>query len=90
MEYSGRTIVNAMLATDLPKTANSLSVPFFVIQGKDDMVTPTSVAIKYFDVVKAPTKKLIIIENAGHFALVTNSKEFLEALVKNVRPLANS
>jgi proline iminopeptidase len=90
MEYSGRTTVNAMLATDLPKTANSLSVPFFVIQGKDDMVTPTSVAIKYFDVVKAPTKKLIIIENAGHFALVTNSKEFLEALVKNVRPLANS
>jgi pimeloyl-ACP methyl ester carboxylesterase len=90
MEYSGGTTVNAMLSTDLPKTANTLSVPFFVIQGKDDMVTPTSVAIKYFDVVKAPTKKLIIIENAGHFALVTNSKEFLEALVKNVRPLANS
>ena len=90
MEYSGRTTVNAMLATDLLKTANTLSVPFFVIQGKDDMATPTSAAIKYFDVVKAPTKKLIIIENAGHFALVTNSKEFLEALVKNVRPLANS
>jgi pimeloyl-ACP methyl ester carboxylesterase len=88
MQYSGRTTVNAMLGTDLAKTANTFSVPFFVIQGKEDMVTPTSVAVKYFDVVKAPTKKLIIIENAGHFALVTNSKEFLDALVKNVRPLA--
>jgi pimeloyl-ACP methyl ester carboxylesterase len=47
-------------------------------------------SIKYFDVVKAPMKKMIIIENAGHFALVTNSKEFLEALVQNVRPLTVS
>ena len=90
MQFSGRTTVNAMLGTDLAKRANTFKVPFFVIQGKEDMVTPTSVAIKYFDIVKAPTKKLILIDNAGHFALVTNSKEFLEALNKNVRPLALS
>ena len=65
-----------------------LSRPFFVIQGKEDMVTPTSVAVKYFNVVKAPKKKLILIEHAGHFALVTHSAEFLSALVKYVRPLA--
>jgi pimeloyl-ACP methyl ester carboxylesterase len=88
MMYSGRTTVNAMLATELPTTANRLKVPFFVIQGKEDMVTPTSVAVKYFDVVKAPLKKLIIIDHAGHFALVTHRVDFLAALVKHVRPLA--
>jgi pimeloyl-ACP methyl ester carboxylesterase len=88
MSYSGRTTLSAMLATELPTTAKTLKVPFFVIQGKEDMVTPTSVAVKYFNVVKAPKKKLILIEHAGHFSLVTHREEFLAALVKNVRPLA--
>ena len=88
MEFSGRTTLSAMLATELQVTARVLKVPFFVIQGKDDMATPTSVAVKYFNVVKAPRKKLIIIEHAGHFALVTHRKEFLDALVKEVRPIA--
>jgi pimeloyl-ACP methyl ester carboxylesterase len=88
MSYSGRNLVGAMVSTELPTTANTLDVPFFVIQGKDDMVTPTSVATKYFEVVKAPTKKLILIEQAGHFAIVTHAEEFLAALVKYVRPLA--
>lgn len=63
-------------------------LPFFVIQGKEDMATPTSVAVQYFNIVKAPKKKLILIEHAGHFALVTHREEFLSALVKHVRPLA--
>jgi pimeloyl-ACP methyl ester carboxylesterase len=68
MMYSGRTTVNAMLATELPTTANTFKVPFFVIQGMEDMVRPTSGAIKYFSAVKAPKKKLFLIEHAGHFA----------------------
>jgi pimeloyl-ACP methyl ester carboxylesterase len=89
MGYSGRTTVSAMLATELPTTASRLNVPFFVIQGKEDMVTPTAVAVQYFNAVKAPKKKLILIEHAGHFALVTHSDEFLSALVRNVRPFAS-
>jgi len=88
MNYSGRTTVSSMLSTELPTTANILKVPFFVIQGKEDMVTPTSVAVKYFNVVKAPRKKLIIIDHAGHFVFVTHPEEFLAVLVKEVRPLA--
>ncbi len=88
MQFSGRSTLNAMLNEDLPTTARIIKVPFFVIQGKEDMATPTSVAVKYFKVVKAPRKKLIIIEHAGHFALVTHREEFLQTLVKEVRPLA--
>ena len=52
------------------------------------MATPTSEAVRYFNVVKAPKKKLILIEHAGHFALDTHREQFLAALVKYVRPLA--
>ena len=88
MSYSGQTTLSGMLATELPTTARTIKVPFFVIQGKEDMATPTSVAVQYFNIVQAPRKKLILIEHAGHFALVTHREEFLAALVKHVRPLA--
>ncbi len=88
MSYSGRTTLSSMLATELPTTANTFKVAFFVIQGKEDMVTPTSVAVEYFNAVKAPKKELILVEHAGHFALVTHQEEFLAALVKYARPLA--
>jgi pimeloyl-ACP methyl ester carboxylesterase len=88
MEYSMRTVLPSILATDLSATARILKVPFFVIQGKEDMATPTSVAVKYFNVVEAPKKKLILIDHAGHFAFVTHRQEFLAALVKEVRPIA--
>lgn len=88
MSYSGQTTLSGMLSTELPTTARTIKVPFFVIQGKEDMATPTSVAVQYFNIVQAPKKKLILIEHAGHFALVTHREEFLSALVKDVRPLA--
>jgi pimeloyl-ACP methyl ester carboxylesterase len=88
MQYSFRITLNAMLTTEFPTTARILKVPFFVIQGKEDMATPTSVAVSYFNIVKAPRKKLIIIEHSGHFALVTHREEFLAALIKEVRPIA--
>jgi pimeloyl-ACP methyl ester carboxylesterase len=88
MEYSARTVLPTVLAQDLPTTARTLEVPFVVIQGKEDMATPTSVAVEYFNVVSAPKKKLILIDHAGHFALVTHRDDFLAALVRHVRPIA--
>lgn len=88
MRFSGETTVNDMLAEDLPNTAPQLAVPFIVIGGADDIITPTSVAKKYFDVVRAPQKRWIEIPNAGHFAIVTHAAQFRDALVQNARPLA--
>ena len=88
MSYSGRTTLNYMLKTELQVTAPVFKIPFFVIQGEQDMATPTSVAAEYFKMVKAPRKKLIVIKDAGHFAIVTHRAEFLAVLLKEVRPIA--
>jgi len=88
MMFSGRTTVSAMVHTELPTTASELDVPFFVVQGEDDMATPTSVAVHYFDRVRAPRKKLVVIKGAGHFAIVTHRDQFAAALVENVLPIA--
>ena len=88
MTFSGQTTVNDMLAEDLPTTSPRLAVPFIVIEGADDIITPTSVAKKYFDMVQAPVKKWIEIPDAGHFAIVTHAAQFRDVLLHSVRPLA--
>jgi pimeloyl-ACP methyl ester carboxylesterase len=75
------------VVTDLPKTACDIHTAFFVIDGQDDYVTPTSAAVDYFNCVKAPKKELVLIPNAGHFAWMTASEKFLEALISKVRPV---
>ncbi|MCC7180985.1 MAG: alpha/beta hydrolase [Acidobacteria bacterium] len=88
MELSGRSVLPDQMATDLPATATDIRVPFFVIQGRDDITTPTAAAVEYFERVRAPQKALVLIDGAGHFAFMTHAGEFLAALEGKVRPVA--
>jgi pimeloyl-ACP methyl ester carboxylesterase len=86
--FSAERVVPDQIKTDLPATASVIETAFFVIQGQDDIVTPTRDATDYFDRVKAPYKRLILIPNAGHFAFMTAPDAFLKHLVETVRPVA--
>jgi proline iminopeptidase len=78
--FSATQLMKVMMTTDLGKTAVQMPVPFYVIQGRDDLYTPTAPAIEYFNSVKAPRKELVVIEAAGHFAIATHSEAFLKGL----------
>jgi len=86
--FQGEQVLPDQLATNLPKTACDINIAYFVIQGRDDVVTPTQAAVEYFKCVRAPKKELILIANAGHFAFMTASEKFLRALTSTVRPIA--
>jgi pimeloyl-ACP methyl ester carboxylesterase len=73
---------------DLFSTALRLEIPYIVIQGSDDIFTPTDTAIAYFEQVDAPSKELVIVEGAGHFPHLTHTDQFLSALVRTARPFA--
>jgi pimeloyl-ACP methyl ester carboxylesterase len=88
MEFTVQRVLPDLVAEDLPKTACKIDTAYFVIQGQDDIVTPTQAAVDYFHCVKAPKKQLLLIPNAGHFAFMTASNEFLRLLISNVRPTA--
>jgi pimeloyl-ACP methyl ester carboxylesterase len=90
MNFTAKHVLADSMATDLAVTATKFTVPFFVIQGRHDIMTPTPPAIAYFHSVEAPAKELIIIEDAGHFAYLTHASEFLAALTAKVRPVAVS
>jgi pimeloyl-ACP methyl ester carboxylesterase len=86
--FSGARLFKYYSTEDLPRTAKNIPVPFFVIQGRDDLFTPTDLARQYFDEVKAPKKRWIVIEGAGHFALFTHQEQFLSALVSLGKPVS--
>jgi pimeloyl-ACP methyl ester carboxylesterase len=88
MEFTGEHVLPDQIATDLPQTACDIHTAFFVIQGQDDVIAPTKAAITYFNCVNAPKKELVLIANAGHFAWMSASNRFLEALTSKVRPIA--
>ncbi len=87
-QFSATRALPDQMKIDLPKTARTFAVPFFVIQGRDDVMTPTQATVAYFDAVTAPTKKLVLIPEAGHFAFMTSPTAFLAALTSTVRPVA--
>jgi proline iminopeptidase len=79
MNASGSALIDASVAGDLSATATRFTIPYYVIQGRHDLFTPTPLAEAYFNKVSAPKKRLIIID-AGHFALATHQAEVIAAL----------
>jgi pimeloyl-ACP methyl ester carboxylesterase len=74
MNASGSALIGTSVVIDLPATATNFKIPYYVIQGRRDLFAPTPLAKAYFDKVSAPKKQLVVIENAGHFALSTHQK----------------
>lgn len=88
MQFTGQHVLPDQIATNLPKTACNIDTAYFVIQGQEDVITPTQAATDYFKCIKAPMKELVLIPNAGHFAFMTAPSQFLETLTIKVRPVA--
>ena len=72
---------------DIRKLGMQFDLPFFIFQGDCDILTPTVVAKEYFDKVNAPHKEFVLIKNAGHLACFARESQFLEELIKRVKPL---
>lgn len=75
---------------DARKFATRLQLPFFIINGEFDHVAPTDLAKPYFDEVHAPQKQFVVLNGAGHDAVLTEPDVFLHELVARVRPAAMS
>ena len=75
-------------SVDLPALGSDFAIPMFVFQGARDTVNPVQSLTGYFDSIKAPQKRLVVIPRAGHNVMLTKSDDFLRLLVELVRPLA--
>jgi pimeloyl-ACP methyl ester carboxylesterase len=84
-QFSGSRLIAQIADADLFVNAHRFAVPFVVIQGSDDLITPTDVVRAYFEEIAAPAKELVVIEGAGHFPHLTHTPQFLAALREHAR-----
>jgi len=86
-----RASVTALTSTltdaDVTRLGYDFPIPFAIVQGADDRISPTTLAADYFSGVRAPAKALVRIPNAGHYAFTTHGAEFRAALIAEVLPL---
>jgi pimeloyl-ACP methyl ester carboxylesterase len=68
------------MAFDARDLGTTFPIPFYLLQGAQDVVTLTAPAIEFYNQVQAPTKQLRLIEGASHFCAFTEPAAFLAAL----------
>lgn len=87
-EYAEAATFDADASYDARQFATNISLPFFIINGQLDHITPTDLAKRYFDKVHAPVKQFVVLNGVGHSAVLTEPDVFLHELVTRVRPAA--
>lgn len=80
-------LTTTLTEADVTRLGYDFPIPFAVVQGTDDRISPTNLAADYFTRIRAPGKVLVRIPNAGHYSFTTHAAEFRAALVGDVLPL---
>jgi len=70
-----------LMAVDLSVTATAFSIPIFIIQGRDDSATPTTLVEDYFQLIQAPKKELVLLPG-GHLAVMADPEHFLKEMLR--------
>jgi pimeloyl-ACP methyl ester carboxylesterase len=84
---SGERLVPQTRTLEPKDLGLNFAIPIFFLQGAEDFTAPTELARRYFASIKAPRKEFVTLKGGGHFAVFMNPGQFLEVLVKRVRPL---
>ena len=65
-----------------------LAVPVFMLLGRHDYVTPSPIAARWMERLRAPAKQVVWFEHSAHLPFMEEPGRVLEALLTRVRPLA--
>ena len=87
--FEARNVGREMAAFNAVTDANDLPLPYILIQGREDRLTPAVLAKEYFDKVRSNGKAYAAIDG-GHFACFTHAGQFVAALRKAVTPLIHA
>lgn len=77
-------VMKELMSFDLRTYGISYQVPVYYVLGENDQQTPIEISMKYFEEIQAPEKKLYLIPNAGHLAMLDNTGAYRKAVMEIV------
>ncbi len=75
-------------ALNLMKVVPALQIPVFFFLGRRDHQVPADTSAAYFNVLTAPSKRLVWFEESGHEPFVDEPEKFNASMVELVRPVS--
>lgn len=78
-QFSLPRLIPTLMAADLEALGPWPDIPFHLIQGRDDHITPTDAAEAYLGTLRPPARSQTRIDG-GHFAAFMNAEGFAKAL----------
>jgi proline iminopeptidase len=88
-DLSFKQILPIMASVNFNEIAH-IDCPILLFEGRHDFTTPSSIAAKWLQRVRAPTKKIVWFEDSAHMIFVEEPGKFLVHLVQDARPLAGN
>jgi pimeloyl-ACP methyl ester carboxylesterase len=85
--FSTYTMWDEISALNLTKAAPVLQVPVFFFIGRHDHVIAPTTSIAYFDMLTAPSKKLVWFQESAHEPSFEEPAKFNAAMAQLVRPV---
>lgn len=79
------TLTPELMKVDLRQTDASFSVPVFLIEGADNVITPPSLDAEYLAKVQAPAKRLDLVPGASYMVIWQHPAAFLRLLKADLR-----
>jgi pimeloyl-ACP methyl ester carboxylesterase len=76
------------MSFDAHRLGTQFKTPVFIIQGEQDVMTPTELAREWLETLDGPGKSFISIRGGCHMVMVTAAESYLRELLQHVRPLA--
>ncbi|MFC5480246.1 alpha/beta fold hydrolase [Massilia suwonensis] len=71
---------------DLYKLGTDFKLPVYLVQGTEDLLTTQAVTQRYYDAIKAPVKKLVLVPRAGHDPNPPTADAQTKLLREDIRP----
>ena len=82
--YSVRQLWDEVLAVDLFEAVPRLEIPFYLLMGRYDTVTPPEIAERYFKTLRAPHKEKVWFEYSSHCPHLEEPERLARVLAERV------
>lgn len=82
MAFSGKCLYPSVLGANLIKQVNQVEVPICFFIGKNDLMIAPEITKKYFDILEAPKKELVVFENSSHDIMFAENEKWQDMVIE--------
>lgn len=87
LSFSGKHLFEPSIRTNLFEEVPSLEIPYVLIYGSNDQVCVPALMDQYYDQLRAPQKKKVVINGTAHFPQFSKPELFQQEVVGAIQAL---